>query len=138
MNSETASPITKLILLLSLHLFSFVVVLDRTGSHRTPGLESDLMPPEYTFRGEIMGTKDTGEAVVRGNAFACVAESLDHVRERMVSSVYFWKVCARSPVLQGANSVLNLYWSRVYGIWKPSGSPRLKLSIQATICRSKS
>ncbi|KAL4948251.1 hypothetical protein BDW69DRAFT_189443 [Aspergillus filifer] len=49
------------------------------------------MPPEYTFMGEIMGTKDTGEAVVRGNAFACVAESPDHVRERMMRSVYFWK-----------------------------------------------
>ncbi|KAL3430179.1 hypothetical protein BDV09DRAFT_199898 [Aspergillus tetrazonus] len=69
----------------------FVVVSDKNGSHRTPGLQTDLMPQEYTFAGEIMGIKKNGEAIVRGNAFACVATSPEQVRERMMRSVYFQK-----------------------------------------------
>ncbi|KAL4768019.1 hypothetical protein BDW60DRAFT_211407 [Aspergillus nidulans var. acristatus] len=91
MNSETASLLIKLFPLLSLRLPSFVVVSDKKGSHRTPGLQTDLMPPEYTFAGEIIGIKNNGDVIVRGNAFACVATSPEQVRERMMRSVYFQK-----------------------------------------------
>jgi hypothetical protein len=115
MNSETASLLIKLFPLLSLRLPSFVVVSDKNGSHRTPGLQTDLMPPEYTFAGEIMGTKNNGEVIVRGNAFACVATSPEQVRERMMRSVYFqkvWTLCSHPAKADQCVDVV-----LVQGIW---------------------
>ncbi|KAJ5442200.1 hypothetical protein N7445_005207 [Penicillium cf. griseofulvum] len=78
-------------------MYSFVVVWDKPGSGRITDIPSDLAPPFYTFAGEILNGKSSNtlnaeHTKARGNAFACIAQSPDMVREQMKKSVYYQKV----------------------------------------------
>lgn len=77
---------------------SFVVVWDKHGAHRTDTIKSDLVPPLYTFAGEIIDNNnsaafDARKPNIHGNAFSCMAQSTDEVRKKMMESVYYQKVC---------------------------------------------
>nr|ANF07295.1 YCII-related domain protein [Paecilomyces fulvus] len=74
----------------------FVVVWDRHKVHRTDTITSDLIPPLYTFAGEMIDNKssiisDAKKPNICGNAFSCIAESPDEVRKKMMESVYYQK-----------------------------------------------
>ncbi|CAI7588462.1 unnamed protein product [Penicillium discolor] len=76
-------------------MYSFVVVWDKPGSGRITDIPSDLAPPFYTFAGEILNGKSSNilnaeHTKARGNAFACIAQSPDMVREQMKKSVMFF------------------------------------------------
>ncbi|KAF7530598.1 hypothetical protein PCG10_000107 [Penicillium crustosum] len=77
-------------------MYSFVVVWDKPGSGRITDIPSDLAPPFYTFAGEILSGRSSNileaeHTKARGNAFACIAQSPDMVREQMKKSVYYQK-----------------------------------------------
>lgn len=120
-NSKLPSLFTDAILRHTNIPFSFVVVWDRKGAQRVNPVKCDLIPPHYTFAGEIIdkrvfATAPTGQPKVRGNAFSCVAESPDEVRAKMLSSVYCQEVRIsefRRPERQF--ELINLY--RDSGIW---------------------
>jgi len=79
----------------------FIAVWDKAGSDRSKINQCDLAYPVYTFVGEILtahaaanpeinGNESVAKQVI-GNAFACRAENVEEVKEKMKTSAYYTK-----------------------------------------------
>ncbi|PLB48679.1 hypothetical protein P170DRAFT_425712 [Aspergillus steynii IBT 23096] len=69
---------------------SFVLVWDHPGASRAGLSSTDFIAPRFTFAGECLSPVDPDKPqTVQGNAFACLAQNVDEVREIIKESAYY-------------------------------------------------
>jgi hypothetical protein len=74
----------------------FVLVWDKRDADRKKIKASDLVPPVFSFAGEILDRPATkAGASVKGTGFSCYARSEIDVRDKMKASIFFKEVRSR-------------------------------------------